>query len=86
MPIYHVKCEKCNKIFDMFATIENRNKIKCKCGGDAEVWFGGLKRVGIHVWEPYWEENITHQPVHVESKQHLKKLCDENDCVAHRLD
>ena len=86
MPTYHLKCKRCNKIFDAFATIADRNKIKCKCGGDAEIWFGGLGTSAIHVWKPYWEENITHQPVFVESKKHLKKLCKENDCVAHRLD
>ena len=86
MPTYHLKCKRCNKIFDAFATVADRNKIKCKCGGDAEIWFGGLGTSAIHVWKPYWEENITHQPVLVESKKHLKKLCKENDCVAHRLD
>ena len=86
MPIYQYKCKKCNKIFDEFSTIEDRNKVKCKCGGDAIIWFGGLKAVAIQVWKPYWEENITHQPVLVKSKQHLKQLCKENDCIAHRLD
>jgi len=86
MPIFQVKCKKCNKIFDEFATIEDRNKIKCKCGGDAEVWFGGLKTAAVHIWTPYWEENITHQPVLVESKKHLKELCKKNDVIAHRLD
>lgn len=86
MPIYHVRCKKCNKIFDEYAKLEDVDKIKCKCGGDAEVWFGGLRSVGIHIWEPYWEENITHQPVLVESKQHLKELCKEHNVIAHRLD
>lgn len=86
MPIYHLKCKKCNKIFDEYAHVEDMDKIKCTCGGDVEVWFGGLKTAAIHIWTPYWEENIKHQPVLVESKQHLKKLCDENDVVSHRLD
>ena len=85
MPVYQVKCKKCNKIFDKYAKIDNTGTIKCKCGGDVEVWFGGLKSFANHVWIPYLEENITHQPVMVESKKHLKELCDKNDCVAHRL-
>jgi putative FmdB family regulatory protein len=86
MPTYHVKCKRCDKIFDEFARVEDIDKIKCECGGDAEVWFGGLKGFGNIIWKPYWEENITHQPVLVESKKHLKELCDKHDCVAHRLD
>lgn len=86
MPIYHLKCKKCNKLFDVFAKIKDIDKIKCKCGGDAEVWFGGLGSVSIQVWKPYWEENICHQPVLVESKKHLKELCDKHGVTAHRLD
>ena len=86
MPTYQLKCKKCEKIFDKFAKIKDIDKIKCDCGGDAIVWFGGLKGFGNMIWKPYWEENITHQPVLVESKKHLKELCDKNDCVAHRLD
>ena len=86
MPTYHVKCERCNKVFDEYATIENVDKVKCKCGGDAKVWFGGHKAASIQIWKPYWEENITHQPVLVESKKHLKELCKKNDVISHRLD
>ena len=86
MPIYHVKCKKCDKIFDEYSNVEDIDKIRCECGGNTEIWFGGLKAVAIQIWRPYWEENITHQPVLVESKQHLKKLCKDNDCIAHRLD
>ena len=86
MPTYQVRCKECNKIFDAFVKIEDRYKIKCECGGDAKVWFGGLTTVAAHVWTPYWEENICHQPVLVESKKHLKELCKEHDVIAHRLD
>ena len=84
--MYHYKCKKCGKVFDEFAKIKDRHKVKCECGGDAIIWFGGIKSVALHVWKPYWEENITHHPVYVESKQHLKELCKKYDCVAHRLD
>lgn len=70
----------------MFAGVKDIDKIKCECGGDAEVWFGGLRSFGNMIWTPYWEENITHQPVLVESKQHLKELCKKHDVIAHRLD
>ena len=70
----------------MFAKIKDVDKIKCNCGGDAEVWFGGIRSSAVHIWTPYWEENICQQPVLVESKQHLKDLCKKHDVVAHRLD
>ena len=83
MPTYQYRCKVCNKIFDEFAKIKDRYKVRCRCGGDVEIM---IVTRSVHVWKPYWEENITHQPVLVESKKHLKKLCKENDCVAHRLD
>jgi hypothetical protein len=86
MPIYHLKCNWCDKIFDAYSRIEDIDKIRCECGGDAIVWFGGLKQVGVLIWRPYWEENITHQPVLVESKKHLKELCKKHNVIAHRLD
>lgn len=86
MPNYDVKCKKCGKEFVAFSSINDRHKIKCECGGDTNVIIKPQRHPGIQVWVPYWEENICHQPVLVESKQHLKKLCKEHDVVAHRLD
>lgn len=83
MPTYQYKCKVCNKIFDEFAKIEDRYKVKCKCGSDVEIM---IVTRSLHVWTPYWEENITHQPVLVESKKHLKELCKKHDVIAHRLD
>ena len=86
MPIYQYKCKVCRKEFDEFKHIKDRNNTKCKCGGDVQLLIKTNKHMGIHIWKPYWEENITHQPVLVESKNHLKKLCKKNDVIAHRLD
>ena len=83
MPVYQYKCKTCNKVFDAYATIEDRYKVKCNCGGDVEIM---IVTRSAHVWKPYWEENITHQPVLVESKKHLKELCKKHDVIAHRLD
>ncbi|GAH94127.1 unnamed protein product, partial [marine sediment metagenome] len=75
---HDMKCKKCGKEFKVFAWGEDVNKIKCDCGGDtieilikpskSKVYDAG----GAHIWKPYWEENITHQPVLVKSKKHLK--------------
>jgi len=87
-----MKCKKCGKEYKVFAWGEDVDKIKCECGGatleilvdpNRSDTYGG---VAIHIWAPYLEENICHQPVMVNSKQHLKDLCKKHDVVAHRLD
>ena len=86
MPNYNVKCKRCDKEFVAFTRIEDRNDIKCDCGGSTKLVVKPGSGVAVHIWRPYLEENITHQPVMVNSKQHLKDLCKKHDCVAHRLD
>ena len=86
MPTYDYRCKKCGKEFEAFAHIEVCEDRKCACGGDTEILIKPRRHVGIIIWKPYWEENITHQPVLVESKQHLKELCDKHGVHAARLD
>jgi len=36
MPRYNARCTKCNKVFDYYTLIKNRNDPQtCKCGGSA---------------------------------------------------
>ena len=86
MPNYVVKCKECGKKFEAFASIKDMDDIKCDCGGNIEHIIVPGSVVGIHVWIPYLEENITHQPVMVNSKKHLKQLCKEHNLDSHRLD
>ena len=86
MPNYQYRCKKCGKEFEEFQHIEDRNNAKCECGSDVELLIKPGRSPAIHIWTPYWEENITHQPVLVESKQHLKDLCKEHNLIARRLD
>jgi hypothetical protein len=85
--IHDMRCKKCGREFKEDAWDIEVYKIKCSCGGDTEEIPKLSQRTStLHIWKPYWEENITHQPVLVESKQHLKDLCKKHDVVAHRLD
>ena len=86
MPMYRRKCLECRKIFDTYARVDDMGKIKCECGGDTKASWEGLRKAGNHVWEPYWEDNITGKPILVESKKHLKELCREHDVYAARLE
>lgn len=87
MSTHDMRCKKCGKEFKESAWDVEVNRIKCGCGGNTEeILKPSQRRSTLHIWIPYWEENICHQPVMVNSKQHLKDLCKKHDVVAHRLD
>ena len=87
-----MKCKKCSREFKVLAWGEDVDKIKCSCGRDTIEMLVNPNRSkvydvgGVHIWKPYWEENICHQPVLVENKKHLKELCKKHNVIAHRLD
>ena len=85
---HDMKCKKCGKEFKVFAWGKDVGNVKCVCGGNTDEIVAARPKwtIALHVWTPYLEENIKHQPVMVNSKKHLKQLCKDNDCVAHRLD
>lgn len=84
---HDMRCKKCGKEFKKYAWDVEVYKIKCSCGGNTEEIPKPSQRTStLHIWKPYWEENICHQPVLVESKKHLKQLCKEHGLDAHRLD
>lgn len=94
MPTYRVKCRKCNKVFDAFARIENRNKIKCDCGGTTEIWFGGGSSVNLRT-TMYGRENkplvLEHlakdeSVVYVTSKSQLKRELKKHGGISPILD
>jgi len=85
--IHDMKCKKCGKEFKESAWNVEVNNIKCSCGGNTEEVLKPSQRTStLHIWKPYLEENITHQPVMVNSKKHLKQLCKKHRLNAHRLD
>ena len=87
MPIYNYKCKTCEHEFEAFRKIKDRYNISCeKCGHAAFIHIKPRKDISIHIWVPYMEENICHQPIMVNSKQHLKDLCKKHKVHAVRLD
>lgn len=93
MPIYHLKCQICNKVFDEFAKIGDISKIKCKCGGGTKwvpsacnyqsVMFGKENK-------PLVLEHMTEMDdpniVEVTTKSQLREACKEHDCISPILD
>ena len=71
MPTYRVKCKKCKDVFEEFAKVDDRNNIKCECGGDTDIM---ICPTTFQIFEPYWHPNLTSKPVYVKSKKHLKEL------------
>ena len=94
MPTYQVKCRKCNKVFAELARIADRSKIKCKCGGTTEVWFGGVASVNLKT-TMYGRENkplvLEHlakdeSVVYVTSKSQLKRELKKHEGISPILD
>lgn len=69
MPLYKVKCEKCGKVFEEVAKVDDRYGIKCECGGDTKIQ---ICPTVFHIFEPFDHPNLGPKPVHIKSKQHLK--------------
>jgi len=93
--MYQVKCLKCGKVFSDFARIDDRNKIKCKCGGSTEIWFAGLTSLNLQTTmygrenKPLILEHMTEDDddiVKVTSKQQLKDAVREHNCISPILD
>ena len=94
MPIYQVKCRKCNKVFTELVKIKDRNKIKCKCGGTTEIWFGGTDSVGLRT-TMYGRENkplvLEHlakdeSTIYITSKSQLKRELEKHGGISPILD
>lgn len=92
MPTYHLKCSLCGKVFDEFAKIDDRNDIKCECGGSTKwvptafnyqsIMFGRENK-------PLVLEHMTEvgEPnVEVTTKQQLREACKEHNCISPILD
>lgn len=92
MPTYRVRCSKCSKVFDAFVKMDDRNKIKCECGGSTKwvptrfnyqsIMFGRENK-------PLVLEHMTDidEPnVEVTSKQQLIEACKKHNCTSPILD
>ncbi len=82
MPLYDVKCAKCNKEFEAFAKIAQRGSIKCECGGLAAIMLSSNKR---DWFRPFISEDFNGEPIEVQSKEHYKRLCKEHGVYARCL-
>ena len=71
MPQYRLRCKECSNVFEEIAKVDDRNDIKCECGGDTDIV---ICPTAFHIFEPFDHPNLTSKPVRVNSKKHLKEL------------
>ena len=78
MPIYDYECSACGSIVDVWAGIEETEKLHC-CGN----WMRRLiSAPNINPdFEPYMDENLGPDPILVKSKQHRRQLMSERGLV-----
>ncbi len=80
MPLYDVKCKRCHKEFEAVAKIDERESIKCKCGGDTTILISLPHHTNRY---PFWHEHLDpFKPVLVKSRSHFKQLCKQYDVYA----
>jgi putative FmdB family regulatory protein len=72
MPLYDYKCPKCGKLSDIIASICDTTLPCPHCGETMTRLFSYNVNV-IPDLEPYLDDNISHNPVWIKSKQHRRE-------------
>jgi len=77
--IYDYECPTCGKIFESYNTVAGRHRAPCpNCGNMAHYKFIAANLLGtaraIQIFQPYWDENISDEPVFIETKHQKKDL------------
>ena len=77
MPRYDYRCIECGVIEELWRRMTDLEMAhRCiRCGGDM-IRLISAPNIRCDI-EPYVDENMGHEPVHVESRQHKKQLLKE---------
>lgn len=76
MPLYEYYCEYCDKHFELIQSIEDRHDGDCpECGKPGQLM---VSRAFPNVFKPRWHPHIARDPIFIESKAQLKKVCKEH--------
>jgi putative FmdB family regulatory protein len=81
MPLYDVRCPKCEKIQEVFHKMTEEHPL-CECGGQTEVV---LNSRGRDWFTPHWNENIDEKPIYIESKKQYREECKKRGLTARCL-
>lgn len=82
MPMFNFRCTKCKMVFEDLRNREDHSELPCpKCDAPSKRLLSlGMKYKfdKMSFFTPYLEDNITGDPILVESKEHLGSLCREH--------
>jgi len=86
MPLYPYKC-KCAHTFEDIRPLDDCKIAPCpKCSNlciqDYEAKFKGGVQINDGSWVKGTYDHITDKPIYIESKKHLKQVCDANNKVS----
>jgi len=84
LPNYSYGCRDCDRVWDKFNTIANRNRGgRCDCGGMSEKRITGFAN---NTFRSRWFESIDSKPVYVESQSQLDTICKRTGCYIEKDD
>lgn len=75
MPLYDHRCRECGAVFEAFARIDER-EVSCVCDGKADRILSS--RYYVHPDINFVTDNLTGEPVRVDSRKKLRRLLAEN--------
>jgi len=74
MRLYDYKCEKCNRYFEAFNTVENRHNMECpQCQSKAKKVLSTALRVTS--FPEGWWTDVGHKPIYIRSASQLAEEC-----------
>lgn len=81
MPTYDMRCEKCEKEFEIVCSIAERHDQKCeKCGKPLKMLVSPLKN-GLDPFKPYVLENGVEHPTYIASREQRDQLFKEKGLI-----
>ena len=83
MPLYDFECLDCGNVFERTATINQREEVKCVCGGNTGILITNSK--SRHWFREHVTEHFTGDPLHVKSLGHMKQLCKDNNVTSRAI-
>ncbi len=85
MPLYDMKCDSCGKEFEHFCRIDDRENVRCNCGGRGIVILTNYRSKDWFPTDGFYHPNFDIEPVHVKSKKHFKELCKHYNMTSRAL-
>jgi len=84
MPIYDIKCQRCETLMRDIVQASDEPQPTCACGGRFErVWMAASK---VHIFHEGLYEHLAPDPIHFSSRQKLKSYCKENGLIMDYLE